>query len=916
MSAKYKLAHLANVALLVLVALLMVGPVACDNELVALEKDNPVEGLRVTMTVPHNGQFAVVLSSKIVIHFNEPIDVNSIGGLVSVMDDAGNPENIEIKVYNSSIIINPKDHWKQRTRYSIMVLPGIRSHLGREMSDSRTFSFETGMRLPKSAEILEVRRVVPGPSEPCWDFQTFRVFFNEPVARWNLKLGDSILFEDVQSGESIPGNIFARSNQLVFDPDNDLVAGRTYRMTLTDKITDFHGDGLAEPYTVSFTPKSTGERTILAMDKCPTANVGESFCDALPEDDLYPKSKFIDFGKNSVFTSSVFLGDTNLMLGGRLWNEFGDSRLSPERIPFVVRKGQKLRGNALEYKVGGLIPSGIQTGKVSLTLLTDAVGEMIGSEYVHGVPGLPATIRLTMDTAMSFETPTANALLPQPTIGAVMVGQASVQKVEGQNDYEAMVIEVLGFSEINLGNEQIPVTVSLQMIPPPSVPERQYDTTPPEILSVAPVDIVVEPEDITGLVDTRTAESKIILYFSEPVDPDSIEGNFLLNGPEGLVKGRYDLWNPKAYFIPDEPLLPDAQYEITAKAGITDLNGNPMSETRYFHFTTMPYQSSAVEPPAVMASAPGRFEGNTLAKNFLPEFFFSQIIDKDSLVYGESYGLYDITYDKTLVGGTVLHYPMFMDFIPDYELTEGHLYLWTINEAVTNLDGVALDTDNDALPGGPPIEIPFTATAYSNFSQTVSMTYPYADTNINGFFENNEHETAVNYMIMDSSMIADPTWIMGYFPINVHEILRGEDGEPRLPINVEPSSALFGTSLRVHLLGKDSKKDPGLLDMGRLRIELQAGSSSDIVTGTDGLLASDVYSLMKMNAANSLIDSLLVHDLTMKILATVRYTKDGRMLTIIEGESMAGMAIPILGVLDIPVYVNMLTCTVPTIRWF
>jgi len=56
--------------------------------------------------------------------------------------------------------------------------------------------------------------------------------------------------------------------------------------------------------------------------------------------------------------------------------------------------------------------------------------------------------------------------------------------------------------------------------------------------------------------------------------------------------------------------------------------------------------------------------------------------------------------------------------------------------------------------------------------------------------------------------------------------------------------------------------------------------------------------------------------LTMKILATVRYTKDGRMLTIIEGESMAGMAIPILGVLDIPVYVNMLTCTVPTIRWF
>ncbi len=901
---------------LIIVALLAFGLMACDDERIPLEKESTAEPLRITMTIPHQGQFGVVLSSNIVIHFNEAIDANTAEKMVSVMDENAEAQDIDIEVYNASIIVSPKTHWKQRTHYVVMVQSGIKSHLGHELYATDSFSFETGMRLPKTAEDFSVKRVLPGPYDPCWDFQTFRVFFNEPVARWNLKLGESVLFEDVETGESVPGNLFARSNQLVFDPDEDLTPGRTYRMTLTEQLKDFNDDGLDEPYTVDFTVRSTGEHTLLAMDHCPTANGADGFCEPLEEDEQYPKSRFINLPKNSVLTQSVFLGDANLMVGGRLWSEFGDAKLSPDRIPFVVRKGQKLSGKSLEYKVGGVIPSGITTGDVSITLLTDAVGEMLGSEYVHGAPGLPATIRLTMDSAMSFENASANALMPQPIIGAEMVGQASVQQIDGQDNYEAMVIEVTGFSEVNLGNEMIPVSITLQMIPPPTLPEQTVDEIPPEILSVAPVDIEIEPEDITGLVDTRTAQSKIIVYFSEPIDPDSVAGNVKVTGPFGPVEGRFDLWNPKLFFIPDDPLPADAQFEIEVLNGIYDISGNHLAQTQYFHFKTMSYQSSAVEPPVVMAATPGNFENNTLAKNFLPEFFFSQIIDKDSLVYGETYGLYDVTYEKELVPGLLLHYPLFFDFVPDSELTENHMYLWTINEGVTNLDGVALDTNEDGVPGGEPIEIRFIATPYSKFSETVSITYPYADTNNSGFFESGESETAVNYMVMDSPMIKEPAYVMGYFPINVHELLYGEDGEPRLPINVEPGSLLFGTSVRAHLLGKDAKKDPGLLDMGRLRIELLAGSRTDIVPGADGLLGADLYSLMKMNADNSLIDSLLVHDLTMNILGTVRYTKDGRMLTIIEGDSMAGMSIPLLGIMDIPVQVNMLTCTVPTIRWF
>lgn len=901
--------HPLTVVLLCLLCWLATG---CGDERTDLEAPAAEKAMIVTATIPHDGQYSVTLTSKIVIYFSQAIDPNSLGDKIVVRDGHFLPVDVTTEVYGQSLIITAASHWQERMEYLVTLAPGIRSHLGYELEQEKEFTFETAVRYPKAAERLEVVRVDPGPEDACWDFHTFRLFFNEPVARTSLDYGTAIRMTDKETGELVEGNLFARGGQVVFDPDEDLTPGREYLLTVATTLLDYNGQGLAEPYEITYVPKSTGKRTLLAMDHCPTAVDGEWFCTPLADDESFPRSSLIDYPTNSVYTKSVFLGGSTMLIGGRLWQEFAESSVAPDRIPFVVRKGQKIIGNPLQYMVGGVIPSGIHTGEITITLLADAIGEMSGSEFVHGEEGLPATIRLTLDTAMGFESTTANSLMPQPLLGTVLVGQASVGMADAETGYEAMQIEMTGFAELNLGNEFFPASMSLKMIPPPTLPTATGgDTEPPLVRSVAPVDFEVEGENIAEHVDRRFLEEPIVVYFNEPVDPSSIAERIYLLGPEGRVAGTYDNYAPKVWFLPETPLLPDSDYQVVVEAGITDIAGNALATTSRYNFHTGPYQSSPVEPPVVAASVPGPIADNTMACNFFPEFYFTQMIDPETLVNGVTFGLYD-TEEREMVPGTLYFYPLFFDFVMDEELTEGRKYVWFITEQVANYDGVALDTDMDGVPGGRTLAISFTATAFSPFSQTAFTTYPYADADVNGFLEAGETVTLTNYMEMDSSMIEEPAYVMGYFPVNVHELTYGTESEPQLEVDIEPGNWQFGTNLSVSLF----KAETGLFDMGRMTIQIMAPSSTDIFQGEDGLMASYVDAHMNFNVENSLLNSFLVHDMFLQMPSVMRYSKDGRMVSVIEGNTVSGMAIPILGVMEIPVYVNMTSCTVPTNRGY
>jgi Bacterial Ig-like domain len=868
---------------------------------------------QITATVPFDGQFSVPLSSKMLIHFPQELDDSSVTGKVSITDDSGQDVEFSIEVQRQSIIISPRGIWKPRNEYTVMVAAGIGSNLNHITTQERAIHFTTGVRRPKASEDLSVVRVDPGPEDPCWDFHTFRIYFNEPINRCSLEYGQSVRFSKKGSDELISGNLFGRGNQIVFDPDEDLEPDATYQMTITTDLHDYQDTGLGADYIVDFTPRSTGERVHLAMEKCPTIVDGQCFYGAVSEDEL-PLSKFINRNLNSMFADSIILGATNIRVGSRLWNEFADPKISPERIPFVVRKGQKLISPGIASLAGGAIPTGVNSGQVTITVLTDTVGEMIGSEYIHGVAGLPSVIKLTMDSSFAMEDGTAVAIIGQPVLGSTLTGHATVSRIENTVDYETLHLEVVGFSEIEMINEYVPVTMTLRMVPPPTMPEREYDTTPPTLISVSPADMTVSPEDISEGLITRMAEDDIIVVFDEPIDPDGISEQIIVEGPDGRVDGEYELYTPRVIFHPDGPLEPNAEYKVTIGTGITDISGNHFEKEQRIYFTTMPRQSSAVDPPLLNAQVPGLYQNARLPANFFPELYFSQIMDKDSLVYGDTFGVYDVTDGgRELLSATPIHHGLFVRIAPDDQLIPGRQYVMEVTEGVANLDGLALDTDVDRQPGGPDILIPFSAVAYSKAIQSVFITYPYADADVDGYINDGEYPIETNYMEMDFPLISERSYMMGYMPITIYPVTTNAKGDSIIPIDIEPSSTLYATSVSMSL---SKVGGPALLAMGRVSIDLNFPSSSDIYLADDQLAGVDTDTTMKFNLENQLLNKIVAHDAYFKIPSALRFSKDGRMMVLIKGMTEIAMTIPGLDPIIIPVFTNMTTSTPPSRRGF
>ncbi len=868
---------------------------------------------QITATVPFDGQFNIPLSSKMLVHFPYELDASSVTGKVSITDNSGQDVEFSTEVQRQSIIISPRGIWKPRNEYTVTVAAGVRSSVDHITTQERTISFTTGVRRPKASEDLSVVRVDPGPEDLCWDFHTFRVYFNEPIKRTSLKYGQSVRFTKKGSDELISGNLFGRGNQIVFDPDEDLEPDETYQMTITTDLHDYQDTGMTVDYVAEFTPRSTGERVYLAMDKCPTIVEGLCFYGAVSEDEL-PLSKFIDRNLNSMFADSIMLGATNIRVGSRLWNEFADPKVSPDRIPFVVRKGQKLVSPGISSLAGGTIPTGINSGQVTITTMTDTIGEMIGSEYVHGVAGLPSVIKLTMDSSFAMEDGTAVAIIGQPVLGSTLTGHATVSRIENTVDYETMHLEVVGFSEIELINEYVPVTMTLRMVPPPTMPAREYDTTPPVLISVSPADVTVSPEDISESVVNRRAGEDIVVVFDEPIDPDGISEQIMLEGPNGRVDGEYELYNPRVIFNPDEPLDPDTEYKVTIGTGITDISGNHFEKERRSYFTTMPRQSSTEDAPLLCAQSPGLYVNSRLPANFFPELYFSQIIDEDSLVYGDTYGVYDVTDGgRELVSATPIYHSIFVRIAPDEQLTPGHQYSLEATEGLTNIDGLALDTDVDRQPGGPDILIPFSAVAYSKAIQSVFITYPYADADVDGYINDGEYPIETNYMEMDFPLISERSYMMGYMPITVYSATKNVLGDPVLPIDIEPSSILYASNTSMSLFKVDG---PALLDMGRISIELIYPSSADIYLANDGFAGVDTDTTMNFNLENSLLNTIVDHRAYFKIPSALRFSKDGRMMVLIKGMAEIAMTIPGLDPIIIPIFTNMTTSTPPSRRGF
>ena len=182
-----------------------------------------------------------------------------------------------------------------------------------------------------------------------------------------------------------------------------------------------------------------------------------------------------------------------------------------------------------------------------------------------------------------------------------------------------------------------------------------------------------------------------------------------------------------------------------------------------------------------------------------PEAYFSQLMDPDYMVYGETVFLYDESAGGSLVEGTLLMDWKYVRFIPDKGLVPEHVYRMVVSQEMRNIDGLKLDTDLDRIPGGPDYEFTFRAIQVGRSVQNILYADPISDTDGNGYLESPEMPTERNYFEIQDPLIAGPSYAWGTMPMFVKPLTHDPDGSPRVPIEVHPGTVLFATSTEIAL---------------------------------------------------------------------------------------------------------------------
>ena len=118
--------------------------------------------------------------------------------------------------------------------------------------------------------------------------------------------------------------------------------------------------------------------------------------------------------------------------------------------------------------------------------------------------------------------------------------------------------------------------------------EWSFTTAQPEVIGVLPT-----TETPLGL------DEALSVQFNQPMDQDSVEQNFSLNGPEGQVSGQF-VWDEAAstlVYTPTNLLARDANYTLSIAAAAQAAGGSALGQAVQQSFNTYP-------PLAVTGSLP------------------------------------------------------------------------------------------------------------------------------------------------------------------------------------------------------------------------------------------------------------------------------------------------------------------------
>jgi len=219
--------------------------------MVSMDKSDPtmeedVSGPRLRSTTPEINQSRVRLTERIVANFDEPLDSESVKDNFSIQTINGAIIAGEIETLGAKVIFTPDNYLAPSTEYLIVIGEGIADLNENTIGAARTIKFRTGT--DEASELEDnpplVTTVHPGIYDAVDVPAQFPVIicFNQVMDRTSIRLGDTFSVVDKSAGnENIRGAIYFHGSYLVFEPNDLWEKGHTYRVTISDRITNFYG---------------------------------------------------------------------------------------------------------------------------------------------------------------------------------------------------------------------------------------------------------------------------------------------------------------------------------------------------------------------------------------------------------------------------------------------------------------------------------------------------------------------------------------------------------------------------------------------------------------------------------------------------------------------------------------------------
>ncbi len=731
---------------------------------------------------PYDEQEDVPISTPIALKFNKPSINSDTVKKILLLDDEGNAVAINTVVTQTDdgsnetmVNILPTQKLQAGQNYQIDVQAALQD-LGGAGRKNLAFATRT-----HNGSAFVIEHSMPAKDFPLADFSSLFFRFSKALDTQTLVLEKSVLFFCHSTGVAVAANLVMADKYLTIDPLHNLSPDCQYELAFSADIKSINGDVL-EPISFSYKPVTS------------ESGLEKSF--QITSESANERSILNGELVNTIKISNGLLGDKHQSkLSGTLKADLVHLPYYPHVAPLRIKKGSKLHADSIDVLLGGAIATGLTTGPITLTVVSDGLGYILDNQFSTD-PYALKNVLVIMDAVLSTENKTANSILNQELQHVELLG--SLYAKDGTLQLEAIgAVELKLLRQIEAAGQLVIKGKSIEN----SASNNSSNTSKNAAQNLPNAEFSLYAFYPTNQTDSVAVNDEVLLQFNDLVAEDSVQPGAAVKVyrvGETLEPVGFDV-KINASSVKLLPWLPweaGARYKVMVANGVTNLDGYPLRQAVQFEFSlpeftltdTKPAMVRSIYPgyPCVLTSSDyaqndaGRCLGGLKTDDHFPLFNlpadrslfvnFTRPIAAESVVRGEACGEGSLRVEEIDIDGNCLNAVAgdlvvdstkltFMPALPwkidalyrlvlvssddDQRCDEGEICSQGLPELPLNTDPLnvnlgVLGVNVESDIGGPPMIMPFRGSAPSMATLLAPTVSPYTDINSNGFMDAEE----------------------------------------------------------------------------------------------------------------------------------------------------------------------------------